>query len=132
MKKDEIPQDEGYLSKVTTEIAYALDDEGNYIATQSSGWKVKEEALNVAWQSFEKQIGEAKEKVLRGEASPLFYWMEKRMMTVSLVAQYTGFWKCTVKRHLKPSVFKKLSNEKLKKYAEVFEIRIEELKHPEQ
>jgi hypothetical protein len=52
------------------------------------------------------------------------------MMTVRLIAQYTGFWKCTVKRHIKPSAFKKLSNEKLKKYAEIFEIRIEALKNP--
>jgi len=36
-----------------------------------------------------------------------------------------------VKRHFKPSVFKKLSRKKLKKYAEVFEISIKKLKNIE-
>ncbi len=130
MKKNEIPQDDGYLGKIAKEVTYAVDDEGKYTIGQSTGWSVKEEANDVAWQSFERQIQEAKEKVLNGQASPIFYWMQKRMMDVGIVAQYTGFWKWTVKRHFKPSSFKKLSDEKLKKYAEIFEISIEELKKP--
>ena len=130
MKKDEIPQDEGYLGKIAKEVTYVTDDDGKYVTGQSSGWKVKEEANDVAWQSFEKQIAGAKEKVLSGEKSPVFYWMEKRMMDVGIVAQYMGMWKWTVKRHMKPSVFKSLSDDKLKKYAEVFEISLDELKKP--
>ena len=49
-------------------------------------------------------------------------------MDLSIVASYTGFWKWQIKRHLKPSVFNKLSEAKLKKYADVFEITVEELK----
>lgn len=130
MKKDEIPQDDGYLSKIAKEVTYAVDDEGNYTAAQSTGWNVKSEANDVAWESFEKQINDAKEKVLNGEVSPIFYWKEKRMMDLSIVAQYTGFWKWTVKRHMMPKIFNALNEEKLKKYATVFEISIEELKHP--
>jgi hypothetical protein len=51
-------------------------------------------------------------------------------MDISILSSYTGFWKWTVKRHLKPSVFKKLSDQKLQKYAEIFEISIDELKNP--
>lgn len=130
MKKDEIPQDNGYLGRIAKEVTYVTDDDGRYITGQSTGWKVKEEANDVAWQSFERQINEAKEKVLQGQISPVYYWMQKRMMDVGIVAQYMGLWKWTVKRHMKPSVFKKLSEEKLKKYAGVFEISIEELKNP--
>ncbi len=130
MKKDEIPQDNGYLGRIAKEVTYVTDDDGRYITGQSTGWKVKEEANDVAWQSFERQIHEAKEKVLQGQISPVYYWMQKRMMDVGIVAQYMGLWKWTVKRHMKPSVFKKLSEEKLKKYAGVFEISIEELKNP--
>ena len=130
MKKDEIPQDEGYLGKIAKEVTYAVDDEGKYTTVQSTGWKVKEEANDVAWESFEKQINDAKEKVIKGEMSPVFYWMEKRMMDVGIVAQYMGIWKWTVKRHMKPSVFKKLGEDRLKKYAEIFETSVEEFKNP--
>jgi hypothetical protein len=49
-------------------------------------------------------------------------------MDVGIVAAYTGFWKWQVKRHLKYSVFQKLSPSKLAKYAELFEVSQEELK----
>jgi hypothetical protein len=49
-------------------------------------------------------------------------------MDIGIVAAYTGFWKWTVKQHIKPDVFKKLSDQKLKKYAEAFNISVEELK----
>ena len=130
MKKEEIPQDNGYLGRIAKEVTYVTDDDGRYVTGQSTGWKVKEEANDVAWQSFERQIHEAKEKVLKGEVSPVYYWMQKRMMDVGIVAQYTGFWKWSVKRHMKPAVFNKISEEKLKKYAEVFETSLEELKKP--
>lgn len=130
MKQQDIPQDQGYLGSIAKEVTYATDENGNYITGQSTGWEVKESANDVAWQSFEKQIQEAKEKVERGEASPILYWMEKRMMDTGILAQYTGLWKWRVKRHFKPSVFKTLSEKKLKKYAEIFDISVEELKHP--
>ncbi len=130
MKKEDIPQDKGYLGSIAKEITYVTDESGRYVTGQSTGWDVKESANDVAWQSFEKQIQDAKEKVLRGEASPILYWMEKRMMDTGILAKYTGFWKWTVRRHFKPAIFKKLSEKKLEKYAHTFEISIEELKNP--
>ncbi len=130
MKKEDIPQDKGYLGSIAKEITYVTDESGRYVTGQSTGWDVKESANDVAWQSFEKQIQDAKEKVLRGEASPILYWMEKRMMDTGILAKYTGFWKWTVRRHFKPAIFKKLSEKKLEKYAQTFEISIEELKNP--
>jgi len=130
MKKEEIPQDKGYFGHIAKEVKYAVDSEGKYITGQSTGWKVKEEANEVAWQAFESKINEAKQLVLNGEISPVYYWMEKRMMDLAIVAQYTGLWKCRVKRHFKPKVFEKLSDRRLQKYAEVFEVSIEELKKP--
>ena len=49
-------------------------------------------------------------------------------MDLSIVAAYTGFWKWQIKRHLKPNVYKNISESKLKKYAELFEVNITELK----
>jgi hypothetical protein len=54
--------------------------------------------------------------------------MELRVMDIPIVAAYTGFWKWQVKRHLKYKVFEKLSASGLARYAEVFEVSVEELK----
>ncbi|MFN8249192.1 MAG: hypothetical protein U0T68_09590 [Ferruginibacter sp.] len=128
MKKEEIPQDDGALNKLTKEVVYAVDDSGNYTTELSTGWEVKAEALDLAWNEIDQRIANAKQKVLNGEASPLLYFMELRLMDPGIVSAYTGFWKWTIKRHMKPSVFKKLPENTLKKYAEAFNVTVEELK----
>ena len=128
MKKEEIPQDDGALNKLTKEVVYAVDSSGNYTTELSTGWEVKAKALDVAWEDIEQRIENARQKVLRNEASPILYFMELRLMDTGIVAAYTGFWKWTVKRHLNPSAFKKLSEKKLQQYADVFNVSVEELK----
>jgi len=128
MKKEDIPQDGGALAKLTKEVVYAVDNSGNYTTELSTGWEVKATALDVAWKDIEQRIENAKQKVLNNEASPILYFMELRLMDLGIVAAYTGFWKWTIRQHLKPVVFKKLSEQKLKKYAEAFNISVEELK----
>ncbi|MDE1192004.1 MAG: hypothetical protein PW786_07690 [Arachidicoccus sp.] len=129
MQKKDVPQDLGALGKITKEISYATDDLGKYVTEQSVGWDVKKTALDAAWGDIEKRIEQAKQKVWNNEASPILYFMEKGLMDVSILAGYTGFAKWRVKRHLKPSVFKKLSDKKLQAYADVFNIKIDELQN---
>lgn len=128
MKKDEVPQDLSSLGKITKEVCYATDAEGKYTTALSSGWDVKITALDTAWDDIAKRIAEAKKQVLDGKASPILFFMEYRLMDVAIVAGYTGFWQWQVKRHLKPEVFKTLSDQKLQKYAEAFNIKVEDLK----
>ena len=128
MKKEEIPQDNGALNKLTKELVYAVDSSGNYTTALSSGWEVKAKALDVAWEDIEKRIEAARQKVLNNEASPILYFIELRLMDIGIVSAYTGFWKWSIKRHLKPSVFRKLPESKLQKYAEAFNVSVEELK----
>ena len=127
MKINEIPQDPGALGKIAKEMAYAVDENGRYTTALSTCWEIKMKALDVAWEDVEKRIAEARGKVLREEASPLLYYMELKLMDVVIVSGYTGFWKWQVKRHLKPSVFNKLSGKKLDKYARLFEVSREQL-----
>ena len=128
MKKEDIPQDDGALNKLTREVVYATDSAGNYTTELSTGWEVKAKALDVAWEDIAERIENARQKVLNNEASPILYFTELRLMDIGIVSAYTGFWKWTIKQHLKPAVFKKLSEQKLKKYAEAFNISVEELK----
>ena len=128
MKKEEIPQDDGALNKLTKEIVYAVDGSGNYSTELSTGWDVKTKALDVAWKDIQQRIEDARQKVLRNEASPILFFIELRLMDIGIVAAYTGFWKWTIRQHLKPSVFKKLSDKKLQQYADAFNVSVEELK----
>lgn len=130
MKKEEIPQDDGALGRIAKEVTYVIGEDGRYETAASSGWDVKTEALNVAWNEVDKKIQAARQKVLDGMASPILYFMEKRMMDLSILSAYTGFWKWTIKKHLKPAGFRRLSDQKLNKYADLFEISVELLKNP--
>ena len=128
MKKDEVPQDLSSLGKITKEVCYATDGDGKYVTELSSGWDVKITALDTAWGDIGKRIAAAKQQVLDGKASPLLFFMEYRLMDVAILAGYTGFWKWQVKRHLKPEVFNTLSDNKLQKYAEAFNTKVDDLK----
>lgn len=128
MKKEEIPQDDGALNNLTKEVVYAVDKDGNYTTELSTGWNVKSKALDVAWDDIAQRIENARQKVLNNQASPILYFIELRLMDIGIVAAYTGFWKWTIKRHLNPSVFKKLPQKKLQRYADAFNVSVEELK----
>lgn len=128
MKKEEIPQDNGALNKLTKEVVYVTDASGNYTTDLSTGWEVKTRALDVAWEEIAQRIEDARQKVLRNEASPILYFMELRLMDPGIVSAYTGYWKWTIKKHMKADAFKKLSEERLKKYADAFNVTVDELK----
>ncbi len=128
MKKENVPQDMSALGKITKEVCYATDSSGKYVTELSNGWEVKIDALDVAWKDVQERIAIAKQRVLNNEASPLLFFMEYRLMDISILSDYSGFWKWQIKRHLNPEVFKKLSDKKLQKYAEAFNVKVDELK----
>ena len=128
MKKENVPQDMSALGKITKEVCYATDSSGKYVTELSNGWDVKIDALDVAWKDVQERIAIAKQKVLNNEASPLLFFMEYRLMDLNILSEYSGFWKWQIKRHLKPEVFKKLSEKKLQKYADAFNVQVEDLK----
>lgn len=130
MKKEEIPQDKSNLESADfKELCYAVDDKGNYTTANSTGWDPKTIALDNAIQDIKERVENAKQKVLANQTSPIEYYMELNKMDPSILSSYVGIWKWKVKRHFKPSVFKKLKNKTLEKYAMVFEISVEELKN---
>lgn len=129
MKKDEVPQDKSNLESANfRELCYAVDDDGEYVTLNSTGWKPKTIALENAIEVIKERIADAKQRVLAGKTSPIEYYMEVHKMDVGILASYVGFWQWRVKRHFKPNVFKRLKKRTLQKYADVFDISIEELK----
>ncbi len=130
MKKSEVPQDESFLSKNNiTELYYALDDEGNYTTEQSKGWEAKTIIQNETMNVLNERIAEAKQKVASGEWSPIVYFMELNRMDWQTLAGYMGTWTWLIKRHVKPQKFKSLKTKTLEKYADIFNISVNELKN---
>ena len=130
MEKEKVPQDKGNLTKNNLkELLYATDENGDYTTTLSTGWEPKTIALSNSIDDINERIAEAKMQVETGEASPICYYMELNKMDLTILASYVGMWKWRVKRHFKPTVFAKLNDTILQKYADAFEISIAELKN---
>jgi hypothetical protein len=129
MKKEELPQDDSALKVMTRELCYVKDNDGRYTTGLSTGWDVKKQALDNAWEDINERVDEARKLVKSGEKSPVYYFMELRLMDMPVLSGYTGFWSFTIKRHMKPSVFKNLSDKKLAIYAKAFEVSVDELKN---
>ena len=129
MKKDEVPQDKGALENFTREVYYVKNNSGKYETGLSSGWDVKGAALDQAWEEIERRVKETIQKVEAGDLSPIAYFMELKLMDPAVLAGYSGFSKRKVRRHLKGKHFNKLSEGVLKRYADTFEITIDELKN---
>ncbi len=128
MKKQEVPQDnEGLLEDKFRELCYAVDSDGNYVTVHSTGWSPKNAAMKQAWEEIHIKTEEARQLVLAGKKSMLAYYMERSIMDVKLLSQYTGIPKRKIKRHLKPSAFQTLDKETLEIYAEALKISVEEL-----
>lgn len=129
MKKDEVPQDKSNLDSANfKELCYAVDENGKYTTVNSSGWDPKTIALNKAIEEIKERVEDAKQRVINKETSPIEYYMELHKMDLQILASYVGMWKWRVKRHFKPNVFNKLSKNILQKYADTFDISIDQLK----
>ncbi|MFD1771817.1 hypothetical protein [Sphingobacterium suaedae] len=130
MKKSEVPQDNGRVfEKGSRELYYAVDENGEYTTALSTGWDAKNVVQDHTMQEIQERIDAAREDVRAGRVSPIVYFMELRRMDWQILADYTGIWKWRVKRHGKPAVFAKLNERTLRKYADAFEISVDELRN---
>lgn len=107
---------------------YRMDDQGNFSKKLEANWGAKEIVNNQTWEIVKERIADAKLKVINGELSPIAYYMQKCITDLKTLSLYTGFSKWAIKRHMKPKIFNKLSELKLKKYCDFFEISLEEMK----
>ena len=129
MKKNEVPQDDENLfeGKFKT-MKYAVDDDGKYGTVGSTGWEPENTVLNQAWDEINRKVAEIKARVDAGKTSPLEYHMEKNLMDPAMLGQYMNLSKRKVCKHFEVDVFNQLDEKTLKKYAEVFDITVSELK----
>lgn len=128
MKKKEVPQHNDNLLNGIKEVQYAVDENGNYTQVKSYGWQPKNDALIQAVNVLDEQIEDARQQVLSGEKSPLYFWMHLKQMDFSILKEYTGIKIFRIKKHCKPERFKALSTYILQKYADSFNISLEQIK----
>jgi len=107
---------------------YKMEENGQFTHDLQSDWGGRDPVVDQSLEIVKEKISIAKEKVLKGEISPIAYYMEKCITDVGTLAKYTGIAKWRVKRHMKIKVFRGLKNETLKRYSDFFEITVEELK----
>ncbi|UYW01001.1 hypothetical protein K5I29_10950 [Flavobacterium agricola] len=128
MKKSEVPQDQSSLQNSDIkELYYAVDEDGSYTTELSSGWEPKTVVQTQTLAVISERIAFANDQVKQGKASPIVYFMEKSRMDWATLADYMEMWTWRVKRHQKPSVFNKLSTKTKQKYADVFQISLNDL-----
>src|SRR6056300_1288442 len=123
MKKNEVPQDDDGLQQGKfRDVCYVVDDNGNYTTELSTGWSPKNEAMKQAWEEVNEKVEKARQDVLSGKSSILAWHMEKNIMEIKLLSNYTGIARRKIKKHLKPDVFSSLDESVLQKYADTFNI----------
>ena len=131
MDINEVPQDPKNFkgAEKMKKLMYATDKDGNYTGIPSSGWEAENEATKQAWDDVDETLADTEKRVKAGELSPVAYYMQKNLMDVALLAKYAGTWQWQVKRHFNPSVFNKMNEAMLQKYADIFSISVDELKN---
>jgi hypothetical protein len=129
MKISEIPQDDIKTLRGVKKALYAIDDQGHYTQATTTGWEVEEIVLCQVIDDFEAKAREAASRVRGNETSPIEYHMHKNWMDTLTLAQAMGLYHWQVKRHLKPDVFRKLSDKRLADYAHLFRLSVNALKN---
>jgi len=103
-------------------------------------WEEKFELSDLVHTSNFQELEQIRQQMHEGKLSPLAYHIHKhfdsygfiltgRSAAYKLLSSYMGISKRDIKKHLKPKNFNQLDDDTLKKYAEVFDISIEELKN---
>ncbi len=122
--------DNELIYKYNRELFYHFDKDKGFTQKVDYQNPNNQVIIKQGWDAAEQRLDEVRQLVIQGKASPIAYYMEKILMEVPMLAAYMEIPKWRVKRHLKSKVFKKIKPETLVKYASVFEITVEELKHP--
>lgn len=111
------------------ELSYHYKEGGNFEKIVGFHPDQDRVILQQAWDLFHERIEEARQKVLKGEVSPVVYFMEKTLLDPLNLSMMAGISLWRVKRHFKPRVFKKLNQKTLAKYAEAFNVSVDQLKN---
>jgi len=123
----EVPKEANATLEGVQKVMYAKNDQGEF-ERYNYGSSVEEFATKIAVEEYELLKQECLEQIKQGITSPIAYFMYENRMDLPTLSSAVGMFQFRVKRHLRMSVFQKMSDTLLEKYAEVFNINLQELK----
>ncbi len=109
-------------------VLYVEKEDGTYGRVESASYLSKN-YLDDYFDKVRKWDAELKEKLDRGEISPVYYYMIMLEMGEGDLASRVGIAKWKLRKHLKMSAFEKISLKMLRRYADVFDIPVSNLLH---
>lgn len=128
MKEIEVPKEENKTLDGMQKVMYTKDSQGDFI-TENYGSNIEEFATKTAVDEYELLKEEALLDIKNGVSSPICFFMYENRMDLPTLASMVGMFAFRVKRHLKMKHFKKLNEKLLQKYADTFNISIDELRN---
>ncbi len=127
MDKINIPLEENTTLDGQKKVMYAKNGDGDFHRV-NYGSSIEEFATRTAVEEYENLKKESLDNIKKGLSSPIEYFMYENRMDIPTLASIVGMFQFRVKRHLKMNVFKKMNDKLLEKYAQAFNINIDELK----
>ena len=128
MEIDSVPQDNSHTYGGHKKLIYAIDESGDYVGVQSTGWEAETIATDSALDLLQQQQAEVWQRAQRGETSALEYYMVYRRMDVALLSQTSGIFQWRIRRHFKPTIYARLPYRLLSRYSEALGLDITALK----
>lgn len=128
MEKNSVPQDTSPTYGGLRKLLYAVDEQGKYTGVQSSGWEAESFSTELAVSEINRQRDDAWQRARDGRTSALEYHMYRNRMDFDTLVMVSGMWRWRVRRHFKPSVYARLSDKVLVRYAEAMGVNVAELK----
>lgn len=107
-------------------VIYAEKSDGSYSPVQTGSYMTKNhiDDFHVISSNLYHSLNA---KLRRGEISPIYYYMTIEELTIPELAARVGISKSSVKKHLDPKGFQKISVSKLEQYANVLNIPLANL-----
>ncbi len=126
MEITEQPADNGITAGLKI-VSYSVNSKGEYELVPGLGWQPVNVVNRQAWQEIEKNIASSREKIAAGRVSCLHYYMTANQMDIGLLARYTRQSRWLVSLHLVPFIFNRMRPKTLQKYAELFQVPLDDL-----
>lgn len=109
-------------------VLYVEKEDGTYGRVESASFLSKN-YLDDYLDKIRKWDAELKDKLDKGEISPVYYYMTMLEMGEGDLASRVGICKWRLKKHLRMDGFAKMKLKTLRKYADVFDVPVSNLLH---
>lgn len=121
MEEKDLPQDNSATYAGHQKVMYATRN-GRYVKSTSNGWADEAFATEQAVAALAQQSAAARQAVLAGTHSPLYFLMYAFRHDETSLAQATGLFRWQVRRHCRADVYARLPEKTLARYAAALQL----------